>query len=521
MYNKINEEFNKVIKNNQIQLRFHTELKELVYEATKFLGEDASNSERIYCIRNYIYNRPTCKSCNKELKFNTKTTKYNTYCSNKCSNSDKDKKDKIKKSLIDNYGVDNPMKNEDIKRKAISNNNLQECYNKMKDTMISKYGTDNPMSVDSIKHKCISTIKERYGVDNVMKLDSNKRMLSSTNCSLSYDNIISREGFLDRVTPMFTKETYKGRFANNLYKCNICGKEFTDWIDSTYKFIPRCPICFPPKTSMFEHEVYMTIKDILGDDITIIRNDRKVLDGLELDIYIPELNIAIEVNGLYWHSELIHSDNMYHYNKFKLCKDKRIRLIQILEDEWLYKKGIVISKLKHILNKNDVPRVYARKCHISIVSYNDKKSFLESNDIKGDDDSSLYIGLYYGHALVAIMTFRKYNSVYYELSRYTTNKDYIVVGSFSKLLKHSCKLYNIDNIVTYVDLRWSLGRLYRKHKFTLIGQTKPDYWYIKRSGKSDRYHKSFNVSLEKDNYTKIWDTGNLVFKLQSTSSEAL
>lgn len=77
-----------------------------------------------------------------------------------------------------------------------------------------------------------------------------------------------------------------------------------------------------------------------------MKNDKKVLNGKELDIYIPSKNLAIEYNGLYWHSDkatLEKNDipnketRMYakyrHIEKTKLCKEKNIRLIHIFEDD--------------------------------------------------------------------------------------------------------------------------------------------------------------------------------------------
>lgn len=94
-------------------------------------------------------------------------------------------------------------------------------------------------------------------------------------------------------------------------------------------------------------------------DLTIIPNDRKILDGLELDIYIPELNIAIEWNGIY-HVLPIHGEKaLKKYQerdkqKKILCEQKNINLI-VVEDETSHNKFIdlrtneIIEQLKSIL----------------------------------------------------------------------------------------------------------------------------------------------------------------------------
>ena len=82
---------------------------------------------------------------------------------------------------------------------------------------------------------------------------------------------------------------------------------------------------------LFSHneiEIGDYIASIIGEK-NIIRNDRTVLDGNELDIYIPNKNIAFEFDGLYWHSEIKKTDKKYHLNKTDMCLSKGIQLIHI------------------------------------------------------------------------------------------------------------------------------------------------------------------------------------------------
>ena len=77
-------------------------------------------------------------------------------------------------------------------------------------------------------------------------------------------------------------------------------------------------------TSSFkEKELYDFIKLIYsGEIITSYRS------GLEIDIYLPELKIGFEFNGLYWHSELF-KDKNYHLDKTKYFKENGIRIIHV------------------------------------------------------------------------------------------------------------------------------------------------------------------------------------------------
>ena len=68
-------------------------------------------------------------------------------------------------------------------------------------------------------------------------------------------------------------------------------------------------------TSFYEKEIINFIKSIYDGEI--IENNRHIISPMELDIYIPQKNLAIEFNGLYWHSELFRDKN-YHFDKINL-----------------------------------------------------------------------------------------------------------------------------------------------------------------------------------------------------------
>ncbi len=109
-----------------------------------------------------------------------------------------------------------------------------------------------------------------------------------------------------------------------------------------------------------------------------ISNDRITLNGKEIDVLIPEINLGIEFNGIYWHSELNGKDRDYHLNKTILAKSKGIQLIHIFEDEWIDKRPIVESMLRAKMSTLE-NRLYARKCVVSTVTSSEAISFLNNN----------------------------------------------------------------------------------------------------------------------------------------------
>ncbi len=185
-------------------------------------------------------------------------------------------------------------------------------------------------------------------------------------------------------------------------------------------------------------------------------NNREILNGKELDIYIPSKNVAIEFNGLYWHSDKQKPFD-YHKIKTELCNQKGIRLIHIFEDEWQNNKDIIKSIIKSSLGIYD-RKIYARKCEIKELNNKEYKDFLVKNHIQGQINSSLKVGLFYKNELVQVAGFGKsrFKSNELELHRMCTLLNTQVIGGFSKL----CKYLN-QPFISYID-KSKFNDLYEK-----------------------------------------------------------
>lgn len=238
-----------------------------------------------------------------------------------------------------------------------------------------------------------------------------------------------------------------------------------------------CPHC-TYRISQSEQEIFDFVSSLLGEK-RAVQSDRSVLDGKELDIYIPDLCIAIEFNGLYWHTEFHGKDKNYHYNKWKQCADQGIQLITIWEDEWRDKQEIVKSMLAHKLGVGGDTRVFARKTSVSEVPINQAREFFDQYHIQGFVTSSAYIGLLNDQDdLIALSSWKKNKDILY-LDRYATSCT--VVGGMGKLLKQG-KKYARDHgcleIVTFSDHQVSSGNLYKQLGFTKDKDINPDYRYL-------------------------------------------
>ena len=293
-----------------------------------------------------------------------------------------------------------------------------------------------------------------------------------------------------------------------------------------------CTICNPisKNISGLEIELENFIKN--NYDGLIKFSDKEIIKPLELDIYLPELKLAFEFNGLWWHNEL-NKENNYHLNKTEECEKNNIQLIHIFEDDWLYKKDIVKSIILNKLNKSK--KIWARKCQVKEISNNVYRDFLDNNHIQGYINSKIKIGLYYNNELVSVMGFGNYriamgkkktNRGEYELLRFCNKLSTNIIGGASKLFKYFTEKYKPIEITTYADRCWSKGELYKTLGFNFVSKTQANYYYIIEGIRNFRFNfrkdklikqgfdsnkTEHQIMLERGIY-RIYNSGNLKFK---------
>lgn len=281
-------------------------------------------------------------------------------------------------------------------------------------------------------------------------------------------------------------------------------------------------VVFNTNRSTFEEEVYQFILN--NSQFNIKNNVRDVLDSLELDIYIPDLKLAIECNGDYWHSELF-KDNNYHLRKTVACNKLGIELIHIFEYEWNSCREQIQSIILNRINASY--KIYARNTIIKEVSSNEAKEFLNNNHLQGHAVSNINIALVNNDEIVYIMTFGKPrfdNTASYELIRACGIKYCTVVGGFSKAIKYFHNKYKPDSIVTYADRAKFNANVYRSNNFKFLNYTNPSYVWSDGNKVMTRYatmkHKLIESSLgtideseseimHRLGYFKIYNCGNL------------
>jgi hypothetical protein len=288
-------------------------------------------------------------------------------------------------------------------------------------------------------------------------------------------------------------------YKNGVSKVLITCKKHGEFEQYAYDHLTGhgCSKC---SSSVSKQELEL-IEFISGLGLKVKTRDKSIIKPMELDIFIPSHNIAIEFNGLYWHNELF-LDKNYHLNKTIQCEENGIKLIHIFEDEWEFKKDIVKSRLKNILGLTE-NKIFGRKCEVRIVSQKDGEVFLNNNHLQGNVNSSVRLGLYYDDELVSLMCFNKprlgvgigYDG--HELSRFCNKLDINVIGGASKLLSHFIKDNSPNKIISYADMRWSSGDLYDTLGFIESHKNKPNYWYV--VGKQRKHRFGFRKEILKKN----------------------
>jgi len=287
--------------------------------------------------------------------------------------------------------------------------------------------------------------------------------------------------------------------------------------------------------------------------ISYIENDREVLNGQELDFYLPDFKLGIEIHGTYWHSLNRIADNRfngdlklaknYHVNKFKKCNDKGIKLYQIYEHQWKdsIKREIWKSRIAVAVNHKNVVRIYARKCQVKEVSNEKAKEFLNRTHIDGNVNAKINLGLYNGERLVALMTFgktrfdKKNENKSWELYRYSSELYTVVIGGASKLLKYFINNYMNKNeiLISFSNNDYSNGQLYEKLGFEKINYSE-SYFYVGRNNKvynrlqlqkhklpelfeidkEELESKTADQIIEEQGISKIYTSGQTKWKLE-------
>lgn len=260
-----------------------------------------------------------CPVCKKETPFLTMRKGYQKHCCARCAQRNP--------NTENNFRKNNPQKNALIK-------------NKTKTTMLSKYGGYG-WSSNVLREKSTTTLVNNYGVSNIFQLPTIQ--------TKARKNSHTKEANSKRVDTQLQKIEQLEQELNAVYIQNLLKQtKSSGWYQSNIvtpiKYQGHLFIKNEDVQTVLDYDnnafhVYSLVEKRIVQEIKahysgeIIENSKKIIKPKELDIYIPEKQIAVEFNGVYFHSSLTNTSPDYHLAKSVLCRQKGIRLVHIYEFE--------------------------------------------------------------------------------------------------------------------------------------------------------------------------------------------
>ena len=366
--------------------------------------------------------------------------------------------------------------------------------------------------------------KCRCSCGNITLEDGQHLRRSSTiSCGCKGNRPIKEKDILESIKK-FTVENDRKPYKDEICKLMGIGKTTLARCIDRYGLDDKFNKSFK---SMYEKILFEYIQH---NNIKVITNDRKILDGYELDIYIPEKNIAIEVYGDYWHSNEF-KDKYYHQQKTIACAKKGIRLIHVFEHELNDEdaRHKVYNLIDNVLEINNKKVIYGRNTDVKIIDVSEAKEFCNKYHLQGYSNSSVNLGCYYEDTLIGVITFgtpRFDSKNQYELIRLCWMSNISVVGGTEKLFSYFLNNFSVSSILTYCDISKFVGNIYTKLGFKVVSITEPNYKWVKPypvlvlTRYKTQKHKLIEQGLGTDDETedeimlrlgfyKIYDSGNL------------
>lgn len=519
---------------------------------------------------------PVCIECGADVKFVNSKYKnsdksrmssfggWKLFCGLKCSRSSKILVERRRQTNIIKYGTQSwaqSNKAKEILSKPWSEEKKANFKVKLIETYREKYGVDFYSQTSEYINKRNETTLDRYGVTNTFQLvdkiketnlmkygetsynktieGRNKLSVNSAmrNPDIKYKSKINR--MLNSISDTVLRDVLinkdKDKLIQYLESLNLTNRfEIANKLNISYSYLNNILRQFDIRdyyldssNSHYEKEIYDWIKTFYNKEV--ILNDRSLINPKELDLYLPESKLAIEFNGIHFHSEISgNKDPEYHLRKTEECERHSVQLLHIFENEWLdlNKQKIWKSIIKHKLGLTN-RRIFARKCTIKEISSKESRIFLDTNHLSGFAGAEIHYGIFYKDELVAVLNFGKsrFKTGEFEIIRFASLIDTVVVGALGKFMK-----LLPDNTITYADRRYSsILNVGYSNFFSEVEYTVPNWFGYDRRIRELKSRFNFQIHKLKDmfnydekisvidnmynnGYDRIWDCGNLKFK---------
>lgn len=333
---------------------------------------------------------------------------------------------------------------------------------------------------------------------------------------ISESRSISKEEIISRL-PSGVEIDFS-TFVDTNTKCRFVDEKYGEWWAFPWNVLKENGTSHPMKWG-YRSKQEESLAQFIKKYVEIKQNIKAIpnLKGLfEADIFIPSKSLIVDYHGLWCHNESF-KDKKYHLLKREHFESGNYRIIQVMEDEWLFKTEIVKSLLLFKMGFCSI-KYYARELKLREVNRLDASVFLEENHLMGKYRSAKYIGLYENDNLVCLLGYHVRKGIL-EIARFC-NKNYTTaVGGFSKLLKFAEEKEKPNAVVSWVDLRYGTGYSLISSGFTLekitIGwkwtDTKHTYNRLRCRANMDSRRLTEKQHAEELKWLKIYDAGQAKF----------
>lgn len=471
------------------------------------IGVSHSPLEILYC-EAMDKEIPFCKACN-ETRVNLISVKkgFRKYCSDECYRKEMSRRNTIENSKIN-------------KKRSVESQKQYEHLLKIGESI---YLSNENITIKEVadrldipKNRIASHLREKKLTDKE-RCTKNYRKSLVNRLGDACDFLKDIEWVLDKIeNEKWTSKIFAERLGCS--KNFVCVKLRENGLNLSN---------FHINSSSYE----IMISDFL-DDIGVyhVKNDRSVLNGKEIDIFIPDKKVGIEINGIYWHQDYDGEKRNYHLKKTEIAETQSVRLLHFTDKEIDENFEMVKNIIKSSIGVNE--KIYARKTQVKELTSKEFSEFVSKNHFQGSINSSVRYGLFIGGEIVSAMGFAKsrFNKNYdYEVTRFCNVIGYNVVGGASKMFSKFKKDYENASVISYCDRRFFLGSVYEKMGMEYLHSTPPNYIWVDNSGltlsryKTQRHllkdcpeNLSESEYMRGEGFMKIYDSGQKVYAYKNT-----
>lgn len=501
---------------------------------------------------------PKCK-CSNNLSWHPDKRCYRIYCSKRCSGEYGCKKakytnlarygvthfsktsafnEKTKQANQDKFGVDYYSQTDECKQRVVKTNlkNLgvehpaqdKTIYEKTKQTNLKKYGVEYTGQIIDTRIRAKQTMIEKYGLENPW-LAPEIREKSKQTCldkyGVEYSN--QRPGVAANSSDKVKRKHYTEYTYEKLHDPkwleyeNKHGKSIADIAKELHVTPHRVYVYFKRHNieirkyfrSQIEKELF---EHYINLGINVISQDRAKLKGTEIDLYFPDHNFGVELNGAFYHSERNGKLQFAHLNKTNKAINSGIQLLQFFDWELVTQKNIILNKINHHLKLN--PLIDLNTLRITKLNKNDADNFFNINHHRGIQNYTIIYGLVDSqNNVTSAMAFKKNSN--WELLAFANKLYAYVPGAADELFSHFVKNNGNknDQIYSHSDRRWSNGDTLYNLGFKLKNNLDPSFFAVTKNGtymctENDLKSNQIFSHIEfENNYTKVWDCGQQIF----------